>query len=156
MKLKSAHPMHGLMLGALTCALLCAPAWAALGGSATSVETDRQHMKGQLRMSAAPEGYTVQEITTPAGTVVREYVSATGQVFAVSWRGPVMPNLRQMLGAYFARYAAAAAAPHPGHRHLNIEQPDLVIHSAGHMRNFFGSAYLPGMLPANLAVDAIK
>jgi hypothetical protein len=133
----------------------CLPAFAALGADAASVEADRASMKGQLRIAPAA-GYTVHEIQTPANTVVREYVTPGGKVFAVSWRGPFLPDLRQTLGSYFAKYQEAASAPHGGHRHLSIEQPDLIVHSDGHMRAFYGLAYVPMLLPLNLSIDDIK
>lgn len=130
------------------------PALATLGGDVSSVTTDLQHIKGQLRVSSAT-GYSIHEIRTPANTIVREYVSSAGRVFAVSWRGPVLPDLRQTLGAYFPQYQAAAGAPHLGHRHLSIHQPDLIVHSSGHMRAFFGHAYVPALLPQNFSVADI-
>lgn len=132
------------------------PAHAALGAKIDSVEADRAHMKAQLRVTAAPEGYTVHEITTPMGTVVREYVAPSDLVFAVSWHGPLLPDLQQTLGSYYQAYEAAAAAPHQGHRHLQVSRSDVVIRSAGHMRAFYGYAYVPALLPANLTPDDIK
>jgi hypothetical protein len=146
----------GTALGiALLAQFASTPALAALGGDATSVEADRVKMKGELRVTSA-SGYAVHEIQTPSGTVVREYVSPNGKVFAVSWRGPTLPDLRQTLGTYFEQYKAAAAGPHPSHNHLAVEQPGLVVHSTGHMRAYFGQAYVPGLLPQNFSVDDIK
>jgi len=144
-----------LVTGALASQLACLPALAALGDDVTTVENDRVKMKGQLRVTPAA-GYTVHEIQTPAGTVVREYVSAAGKVFAVSWSGPVLPDFRQTLGRYFDQYNASASAPRVGRRHMNIDQPGLVVHSSGHMRAFFGHAYVPALLPPNFSVDEIK
>lgn len=131
------------------------PAHAALGEKVASVQADRTKLKGALRIKSEP-GYTVQEITTPAGTVVREYVSPAGIVFAVSWRGPVVPDLSQLLGGYFvqARAAAASQPPH-GHNHLEIRQPGLVVRASGHLRAFFGMAYVPSLLPPNFSLTAI-
>jgi len=137
-------------------ATVAAPALAALGGDATSVEADRARMKGALRI-ASSAGFTVHEITTADGTVVREYLSPADKVFAVSWRGPVNPDLRQMLGNYYAQYEQAASAPHVGgHRHLAIEQPGLVVQSSGRMRAFFGRAWAPDLLPQNFSVSDIN
>ena len=90
----------------LSCALLglgvvcvSAPALAGLGGDATSVETDRVSMKAALRVTPFVD-YEIHEIQTPAGTVIHEYVSAQGKVFAVSWRGTGLPDLSQLLGGY--------------------------------------------------------
>jgi Protein of unknown function (DUF2844) len=134
---------------------VAAPAFAALGADSTSVQSDLVRMKGTLRMTSTA-GYTVHEITTPAGTVVREYVSPSDKVFAVSWRGPLRPDLRQMLGSYFGQFQQAASTPHPGgHRHLAIEQPGLVVQSSGHMRAFAGRAWAPDLLPQNFSVSDI-
>ena len=56
---------------------------------------------------------TVHEIATTYGTSVREYrLGADGKVFAVSWSGPVIPDLRQVLGSYYAQFAQAARHQH--------------------------------------------
>lgn len=145
------------VLGWLAASMLavCLPAWATLGEDATSVENDRIRMKAQLRTTAVA-GYTVHEIQTPTTTVVREYVSVSGKVFAVSWRGPLLPDFRQTLGRYFDEYNGAASSPRVGRRQLNVEGTDLVVNSHGHMRAFYGNAYVPSLLPANFSVTDIK
>ena len=133
-----------------------APAFAALGGDATSVQADLARMKGALRITSTA-GVTVHEITTSYGTVVREYLTPADKVFAISWRGPVIPDLRQMLGSYYGQYEQAASAPHlGGHRHLAIERPGLVVQSGGRMRAFYGRAWAPDLLPQNFSVSAIN
>jgi hypothetical protein len=98
----------------------------------------------------------VHEITTSYGTVVREYISPGDKVFAVSWRGPVNPDLRQLLGDYYTQYEQAASMPHPGgHRHLAIEQPGLVVQVSGRMRAFQGRAWVPGLVPQSFSVSDI-
>ncbi len=141
--------------GVLASQVLCFPAWATLGEDASTVENDRAHMKAQIRTTSVA-GYTVHEIQSPTGTVVREYISGAGIVFAVSWRGPVLPDFRQTLGRYFADYSSEASSPRVGRRHLTIEKADLVVHSSGHMRAFYGNAYVPSLLPPNFSVDEIK
>jgi len=132
-------------------AALSGPVFASLGGDGTSIGSDLARMKGSLRVNTTAD-YTVHEITTPDGTVVREYVSSADKVFAVSWRGPFIPDLRQVLGGYYARYLQSTSTPHAGgHRHLSIEQPNLVVQSSGHMRAFAGRAWAPDLLPKNFA-----
>jgi len=148
--------MLGAALGAAVLAgAVTLPAFAALGDAAASVDTDVAKMKGQARATAAG-GYTVNEITLPSGTVVREYVSAEGKVFAVTWKGTTVPDLQQTLGTYFAQYKAAAAAPHSGHNHISIQQPELVLYTGGHMRARNGKAYVPALLPPNFSPNDIK
>jgi hypothetical protein len=135
---------------------VAAPAFAALGGDGTSVQTDLARMKGTLRMTSTAV-FTVHEITTESGVVVREYVSPGDKVFAVSWRGPLIPDLRQMLGGYYGQFQQAASAPHlGGHRHLTIREPGLVVQSSGRMRAFSGRAWAPDLLPQNFSVSDIN
>ena len=140
-------------LGAVSVTL---PAFAALGGDATSVDADVARMKGQAHATPVV-GYTVSAITLPTGTVVNEYISAAGKVFAVTWKGPSVPNLQQTLGSYFAAFRAAGAAPHGGNHHqLRVQQSDFVMQTAGHMRAWRGMAYVPSLLPPNFSLDDIK
>ena len=151
--MKLTRPVVCSLVVAVTVA---APAFAALGGDTTSVQADLARMKGALRITSTA-AFTVHEITTSSGTVVREYLSPGDKVFAVSWRGPVIPDLRQMLGGYYSQFAQAASAPHVGgHRHLAIEQPGLVVQSSGRMRAFSGRAWAPGLLPQNFSVSDIN
>lgn len=134
------------------------PAAAGLGDTVASVQSDRLSMKGQLRSRSEP-GYSVEEITAAAGTLVREYVSPAGVVFAVSWNGPALPNLQQTLGSYFTQYQTAekmqrAQAGHGhGHNHMEIRTPTLIVHAGGHMRQYFGMAYVPTLMPPNISIS---
>ncbi|MGI4984506.1 MAG: DUF2844 domain-containing protein [Janthinobacterium lividum] len=154
------------------------PVYAALGGDRTTVTLDRSALgpgNGSVTASvkqAATAGttaasatttaaYTVTTITTDAGTVVNEYVSSAGVVFAIAWSGPQIPNLRQLLGDYFSTYAAANAAqaasePGIGRGPSQMTGDDLVVHSGGRMRGFQGNAYLKSRLPAGFDVDSIR
>jgi hypothetical protein len=138
-----------LSLACLLSQGLTLSARAALGGSADSVESDRISMKALSR--PAPVG-TVrkQELQLPSGTVVTEYLTADGQVFAVSWQGPVLPDLHQVLGDYFVNYQAAARQPVVRHRLVRFTSPDLVIESSGKMRAFTGRAWVPTLLPSGV------
>jgi hypothetical protein len=132
---------------------LCA--FAALGGQSASAETDRAAMDGSLRV--LPGGkYTVHEIETASGTKIREYVSTGGNIFAVLWDGPVMPDLRQILGKYFERYTAATSAGQAGRRQIEVREPDFVVQARGHMRAFSGKAYLPQALPDGVTPDELR
>lgn len=148
-----------LALGALAAGeLITHPAHAALGGSPDSVAADGSALRGQLT-STAMVAYDVQEIDS-GELAVREYVTRTGQVFAVTWQGPTMPDLQQLLGTYFGRFQSAAAAAHasnPGiHRELVVSQSDLVVVSTGRLRDFHGLAYLPALVPAGVSIDQLQ
>jgi hypothetical protein len=138
------------------------PAWAALGGGVATVQTDQIHMQGTLRKTATAS-YTVHEIQSASGIVVREYVASVGEsagkVFAVAWQGPWPPDMRQLLGNYFDQYVEAAkaqSAARVGRRPLVIDEPGLAVQISGHPRAFMGRAYIPGMLPAGVRAEEIR
>ena len=138
--------------------LLPMPALAALGGNISSVEDDVARMKGSLKTTPA-EAYTVHEIKVPGNTVVKEYVSPAGKVFAITWRGQLIPDMHQLLGTYFDQYAQAAKAQresHVGRRPLNIQEPRLVFQNSGHMRSYSGRAFAPDMVPQGVSPDRLE
>jgi hypothetical protein len=138
--------------------LLPLSAAASLGGDVASVHQDRAQMKGTLKSKQA-KAYTVHEISASAGTVVKEYVSPDGKVFAITWHGQFIPNMQQLLGSYYQQFADAAAAQREGdygHRTLDIQQPGLVFQNGGHMRSYFGRAYVPAMVPQGVTKDDIQ
>ncbi len=152
MKLRNLRAALGLSaLGCLTASLLPAPALAYLGGDESSIAADRDAFKGQLR-STPMQQYSRHEITLGASTMVQEYTTPSGKVFAVTWQGPFPPDLRQLFGSYFTQYQSALAAqPRPGmHRQVRVAQGDLVVESAGHLRSFYGRAYVPSLVPAGV------
>jgi hypothetical protein len=139
-----------------------APARAALGGDVSSVQADQLHMQGNIRATVTAS-YTVHQIQSAGGTVVREYVSSAGKsagkVFGIAWQGPWPPDMHQLLGSYFEQYAQAAkaqGATRLGRRPLVIEQPGLVVQLGGHPRSFAGRAYVPEMLPTGVRAEEIQ
>ena len=142
----------------LFCALSLAwsgPALAVLGGAPTAVQADGVHSKASLRVTDGA-GFTVHELQLPSGTTVHEYVSPDNQVFALTWQGPFMPNLQELLGSYFVHYANVAGRAHAGRRPVDVQKPEVVMHAGGHQRAFQGHAYLPGRFPPGVTLDDIR
>ena len=135
--------------------VLPAPAMAVLGGDESSVTTDQVKMKATRRIVNSSQ-YTTHEIQEASGTLVKEYVSTQGQVFAVTWKGPYLPDLQQILGEHFTVYGNAANNKRSRRGSVQVQQSDLVIQSGGHMRAFIGRAYIPRLLPANVTADDIR
>lgn len=140
---------------ALATALATASRAHAALGSAPSDWSNGARTARQLgALAAATAGpvsaaYSVSETTLDSGTLVREYVGASGAVFAVSWSGPFLPDLRTLLGERFATLTAATAAGRQrGRGQVRVADADVVIESGGHMRAWSGRAWLPGALPA--------
>ena len=141
------------------CVLLAAgptaPGWAALGEPESSVSVDSGHFRASLHIAGRPS-FSVHELRTPAGTLIREFVAPSGAVFAVSWQGPYLPSMSLLLGQNFQRYANAPRSAGSSRSHLLIDQPDLVVHALGHIRSYAGVAYLPQLLPAGVSEEQLR
>jgi hypothetical protein len=152
------RPWARAALLAIAAAAICnaLPARATLGEDLRSVEGDRLVM--QAASDHVPRiAYSVHTLTAQGGMVVREYVSNSGAVFGVAWSGPSMPNLKQLLGAtHFDTYVNSPRRQHGGRGHLLVNDGNLVVESNGHMRAFFGRAYLLNAVPAGVRIDEIQ
>jgi hypothetical protein len=123
---------------------------ATLGEPESSVQTDAAQIRGSLKAMTDHQVYRVHEITMLSGTLLREFVSPDGKVFAVAWKGPTMPDLRQTLGQYYDKLVPLSKLSHADHNHLQVVQDDIVYQVSGHMRAFSGRAYIPGAVPAGV------
>jgi hypothetical protein len=134
-----------------------APSFASLGGASVSIEADRAHLAAKAS-TVVNADYTVNVMTLPNGGTVKEFERSDGTVFAVAWRGPSRPDLRQLLGSRFEVLQSDIAA-HTGrrlHSRLSEERSDFVLHGGGHSGAFVGSAYLPQLAPAGFSVSALQ
>lgn len=114
------------------------------------------------RLAATPGAqsnrYLLHETELQNGTNVREYATPAGVVFAVTWRGPVLPDLSALLGDYFIAFKAETdLARLLGRRGspVHMAGTDLVVSSSGRMRNFFGYAYAPALIPAAVNIKDV-
>jgi hypothetical protein len=134
-------------------------AMATLGGDVSSIENDRVHVEGALVQIVTNGPFTVHEMRMPTGVMIREFAAGNGMVFGVAWQGQWMPDLQQLLGAYFDRYQAALAARQAtrrGRAPVVIDTPDLVVHISGNQRAFSGVAYVPSMVPPGVDAHALQ
>ncbi len=131
------------------------PSWAALGEPLDSVALDQQRLHGQLR-SSVRDGYSVHEITAEDGTLVRQFASPAGMVFGVTWRGPFLPDLSQLLGPYFQEYQRAARPTVRRHGPTVVRTDRLVVETGGHVRALHGRAWVPGLMPAGVSAEAVR
>jgi hypothetical protein len=132
---------------------------ATLGSDVTTVNEDRAKMQGALMSITRNDRFEVHELQAANGTKVREYVSSTGTVFAVSWEGPWMPDLRQVLGPYFDTYQRTVPAvrnARRSHGPMTFRSGDLVVQIGGHPRAFVGRAYIERLMPQGLQAETIR
>ncbi len=174
---RNALPKHMLVAGLLAiCALLTQPAaHAALGQALASAAQDGTPLKAPQRVAvkaasavsaaAAPAASSAagaaaavqsQVVLTPQGATVTEYANASGTVFAITWRGPFKPDLQQLLGQYFASFQQGVPRAGLGLTAAVVHGNNIVVHSFGRMRNFYGVAWVPSLLPAGFDVTGLQ
>jgi Protein of unknown function (DUF2844) len=129
---------------------------ATLGEPEASVQTDAAELQGSIKSMTNGTAYRVHEMQLPSGTALREFVAPDGNVFAVAWKGPMPPNLRQAFGQYFEGFVAAAKQRTGDRTHLQIQTADLVVQARGHARSFAGRAYLPASLPSGFDLGDLQ
>ena len=152
----------------LACAIVCSasvlstPAMAALGaapnmGAQQGASAPAAGTR-QLQAALPATTYTVWTSVLPTGTVVQEYVNASGQVFALSWQGRLLPDLDSFLGTYAGEYQQAVDQKQSsGQRNafVSTNKTNIVISSHGRMGNFKGHAYLPALVPPGLNIQVL-
>jgi hypothetical protein len=123
--------------------------------SCPSAKLCTNHWSGQLSDTGL---FSIFEKTLETGTVIKEYAKPDGLVFAVSWRGPVMPDLSLLLGSYFTAYqqgsdetrlSASRGSP------LTMASNGLVVSASGRMPHFFGFAYVTHLVPSGINIKDV-
>lgn len=135
--------------------LLPAVTHAALGAAPTPASSVPYTLLATSR-PATNLPYSVQETQNADGVTVREYVLPDRIVFAVTWQGPVRPDMSALLGSYFPSFANPPASRPQGSGALIQTDGDFRIESFGRKGHFFGKAYLPALIPAGVNVDALQ
>jgi hypothetical protein len=132
------------------------PCPAVLGGDVSTVKKDQARLKATLRV-APGDRYSLHEMKAATGTTVREYADPSGRVFAVAWEGPWRPDLRQLLGPYYADFEQAVKNKRTGHNGpLVSATPRLVIEMSGRPRAFYGRAFVPELVPPGVDPAEIR
>lgn len=137
------------LLVALVLACLGRTGLATLGAAPATADN------GTRSINAA---YTITESLLDNGTQVQEFVTPAGRVFAVSWRGPVLPDLRSILGDYihiFHRHIEASRQTGLRGGPVNLAQQGLVLRSSGRMGHFSGHAYVPALVPVGVNIHEL-
>lgn len=146
--------MLSLLQGAL--------AWAALDSAPfdfASGATQARLAERSLAASTAtpPAVYTISQSTLDSGTIVREYMDTNNVLFAISWKGPTLPDLRMLLGDKFTVMTNnAIQRPKAGQAQPAADRCDAVIASCTHMHAYAGQAWIPSALPADFDTSTME
>ncbi|MFM0335544.1 DUF2844 domain-containing protein [Paraburkholderia fungorum] len=132
--------------------------YAALGGAPGAGSAPKSLLQSAAPASSAAStaAYTVRESRDADGVRIREYVLPSNVVFAVTWQGPVRPDMVALLGSYFPNAVAAGTGRARGTGPLIERNGDFQIESAGRAGNFFGKAVLPRLVPVNVRAEDLQ
>jgi hypothetical protein len=104
----------------------------------------------QATDSANAARYTVHQSRDANGVTTREYVLPGNVVFAVTWEGPIRPDMTALLGTYFSNYVSAGRSRLPGSGPLASGDDTFRVESGGRLGHFYGVAWLPRLIPAGV------
>jgi len=139
-------------------AILIATFGLAFATSATAALGEKVTLD-RSRMMVLNENFSIHETKSP-GLSVWEYISNSGIVFAVTWKGNHHPDLSQYLGNYYKEYQAASQLSGKGRQgrlaHRVVDGPRVKVIKFGHMRSIQGKAYAQELLPEGVSPDEIR
>jgi hypothetical protein len=133
-----------------SCFLIVLPTYAVagLGGSVDS-------FPNSTTSNSVLVNYSTQLIHDDVGTLITEYVTSKGVVFALTWHGLFKPDLHQLLGDYFKTYLSTESQSSRRQPQI-VDQRAVIIVSEGRLRNFHGYAYIPALVPSGFSLDNLK
>lgn len=133
-------------------------AQAELGGTEASVRSDQQRLRATRNVSQTP-AYAIHEMRTANQSVIREFVSSEGKVFAVTYHGQLLGESNALLGSYAPQIGRALAASRGGkHRGgpVSVQLPGFVYEASGHMRSYVIHAYVTDSIPQGVRVEELR
>ena len=149
--------MRFLKIAMLAASLLPLTSHATLGGApgAGRSSTALLHAVPQSALAAPvqPSGtapYALHQSVDANGVTVREYALPGNVVFAVSWDGPIRPDMTALLGSYFPNFVGAAQGRARGTGPLVDGNDNFRVESTGRLGRFSGMAWLPRLMPAGV------
>lgn len=89
---------------------------------------------------------------------IKEFIDASGYIYAIRWDGPRPPDLNVLLGKYFPEYKVALVATpfRVPHRRVMADSSNLHISQFGRPGNLSGVVYLKDRMPADIQPDDLK
>ncbi|QQC65429.1 DUF2844 domain-containing protein [Paraburkholderia ginsengisoli] len=159
--------MRSMKIAMLAASVLPLSSYASLGGapntgtasatvlralplSAAATSTGQAAQPAQATQSTAATPYTVHPSLDANGVTIREYVLPGNVVFAVTWDGPIRPNMTALLGQYFPNYLSAGRSRPFGSGPLTGGDDTFRIESGGRLGHFYGVAWLPHLIPTGV------
>lgn len=112
-----------------------------------------------MKSMVTPNNGTVRFQTSQDDVVtIKEFLDASGTVYAVRWEGPRPPDLNVLLGRYFPEYSVAVVTTRTrmARRRLMADSSNLHISQFGRPGQLFGIVYLKNRLPDGINPEDLK
>jgi hypothetical protein len=124
--------------------------FAGLGGSESQFSGAGVVGSAKHEMRTLPSGNYSVSTAVVNGITVKQYVSANGVVFAVSWSGPSKPNLVELLGSYNKDFVTNDKV---GTENAILSTDKVVFVSAKQNKLFVGRALVKSLAPKDFIFD---
>jgi hypothetical protein len=150
--------LNGLLTlsGTLLLGLATPAAHAGLGHPVSTLQADQVRLGARAATVTHAAAFDRHAFETQNGVRVRAFAGRDGQVFAVTFEGPAMPDLNVLLGNRFAEYAAAARPSPSTHKVYTYASGTLEMNIVKLPRGFTGSAWVPGAVPSGVNVATLQ
>ncbi|REG61351.1 uncharacterized protein DUF2844 [Paraburkholderia sp. BL6669N2] len=150
--------MRFLKIAMLAATLLPLSSYARLGGAPSTGASSTALLRATPQSGAAAPAaqpassapYSMRQSVDANGVTIHEYVLPQNVVFAVTWNGPIRPDMTALLGSYFPNFVNAGQSRAAGTGPLIDGNDDFRIESAGRLGRFSGMAWLPRLMPAGV------
>ncbi|MDG0817411.1 DUF2844 domain-containing protein [Bdellovibrio svalbardensis] len=136
---------------------------AALGERASDISVQaKAGTSSNLKVSTAAKtaslgaAYTVRETVSEIRTL-KEYMTADGTTFAISWTGVSAPNFSEIFGVYYSEFKTVRdSRTTRSRRVMALQTSNIVVNSVSLGDTMTGIAYVPKLLPAGLIAEDLK
>ena len=113
--------MRFLKIAMLAATLLPLASHATLGGAPSTGASSPTLLRATPQSAAATPAaqpanaapYSMRQSVDANGVTIREYVLPQNVVFAVTWNGPIRPDMTALLGSYFPNFVNAGQSRAP-------------------------------------------
>ena len=148
--------LHRFMCWLFILSLSAACVHAELGSASLTSGHSVAIKSSQAITPSKPLAYEIKKIITQDDVEIHEYLTTSGFVFGIAWRGDSKPDLAPLLGNFYSRYQTALAQITTARTPVAVQSADFVLQTGGRMNDFFGLAFLPTLAPQGVSLSDIK
>lgn len=123
------------------------------------IERDRQSLSATSLVAKTQHTNFTKHEQISNSFHVNQFTNNASNVFAVTWQGRGIPDLRALLGSHlydFQQALVKARQTHKGHAPLEIEENGLHIEMGGNPRQLIGRVWLTNAKPQGVSNEDLR